>query len=145
MDAREKLRRYLEQRREMGETELVLDNMTVEEALRIVSGASSRSVEQTVERGVEREIPESSDWRAALRATGAAPESPVRKMASRPEEPPTPEVPAPAAAPSLDDVPAGLNVGTPAGELFGGTMATLDTLDAIAKHVASCTRCPLYS
>ena len=45
----------------------------------------------------------------------------------------------------LADVPAGLTVGTPAGELFGGSMASLDSLDAIAKHVASCTRCPLYS
>ena len=30
MDARDKLRRYLEQRRELGETELVLDQMTVD-------------------------------------------------------------------------------------------------------------------
>jgi hypothetical protein len=33
MDARDKLRQYLEQRREMGESELVLDNMTVDEAV----------------------------------------------------------------------------------------------------------------
>lgn len=43
------------------------------------------------------------------------------------------------------DVPVGLSVGTPAGELFGGTMATLGTLEDIVAHVASCTRCPLYS
>ena len=36
MDARDQLRRYLEQRRELGETELVLDGMTVEETLRIL-------------------------------------------------------------------------------------------------------------
>ena len=36
MDAREQLRRYLEQRRDMGETELVLDSMSVDEVLRIV-------------------------------------------------------------------------------------------------------------
>ena len=34
MDAREQLKRYLEQRRDMGETELVLDGLTVDEALR---------------------------------------------------------------------------------------------------------------
>ena len=34
---------------------------------------------------------------------------------------------------------------TPSGELFAGPIASLDSLDAIAKHVASCTRCPLYS
>ena len=36
MDARERLRRYLEQRRELGEQELVLDGMDVNEVLRIV-------------------------------------------------------------------------------------------------------------
>ena len=35
-DARERLRAYLEQRRELGERELVLDGMTVEEVLRLV-------------------------------------------------------------------------------------------------------------
>ena len=40
MDAREQLRRYLEQRREMGETELVLDRMTVDEALRLLGGGA---------------------------------------------------------------------------------------------------------
>jgi DNA polymerase len=29
--------------------------------------------------------------------------------------------------------------------MIGGAMAALDSLDAIAKHVATCTRCPLYS
>ena len=33
MDVREQLRRYLEQRRDLGETELVLDSLSVEEAL----------------------------------------------------------------------------------------------------------------
>jgi DNA polymerase len=41
--------------------------------------------------------------------------------------------------------PSGLSVGTPAGELFGGSLSSLDSLDAIAKVVATCTRCPLYS
>jgi len=39
VDPREQLRRYLEQRREMGESELVLDSLTVDEALRIVGAA----------------------------------------------------------------------------------------------------------
>ena len=33
MDARDRLRAYLEQRRELGEREFVLDGMSVEEAL----------------------------------------------------------------------------------------------------------------
>jgi len=175
MDAREKLRRYLEQRRDMGETELVLDSMSIDEALRIVSGgASSRSTEPSTPRAEEprsarSDVPETSDWRAALRASGAAPEMSKRRtefveaspppiepprdrepveMSSRADEraaPPPPADDSPTHDIILADVPAGLSVGMPAGELFGGSMASLDSLDAIAKHVASCTRCPLYS
>ncbi|HKG95205.1 MAG TPA: hypothetical protein VKA84_25025, partial [Gemmatimonadaceae bacterium] len=36
MDAKERLRRYLEQRRELGEREFVLDGMSVEEVMRVV-------------------------------------------------------------------------------------------------------------
>lgn len=174
MDAREKLRRYLEQRRDMGETELVLDSMSVDEALRIVSGsASSRPTESEAPRTEEprrarSDVPETSDWRAALRASGAAPEMSKRRTEFVEADPPPvelPRQPVEMAAPPeqretqprragetpakheivLADVPAGLSVGAGGGELFGGTMASLDSLDAIAKHVASCTRCPLYS
>src|SRR5439155_20292789 len=41
--------------------------------------------------------------------------------------------------------PAGLSVGKPAGELFGGLLSDLDSLQAVAARVSSCTRCPLYS
>jgi len=42
-DPREQLRRYLEQRRELGERELVLDDLSVDEVLRIVAGPHRRS------------------------------------------------------------------------------------------------------
>ena len=42
MDARERLRRYLEQRREFGETELVLDSMPVEDVMQML-GARART------------------------------------------------------------------------------------------------------
>ena len=156
MDAREQLKRYLEQRRDMGETELVLDGLTVDEALRILGagagigrGAERRespSPAQRVEREagplaapVERELPAGGempgDWRETLRAAGAAP---GEFVAPKPAKPAAPE-PAPA------DAESGLTVGTPSGELFGGPMALLDSLEKIAAHVASCTRCPLYS
>ena len=35
MDARTMLRRYLEQRRELGESELVLDSLTVDDVMRL--------------------------------------------------------------------------------------------------------------
>ena len=152
MDAREQLRRYLEQRRDMGETELVLDRLAVDEALRLIAGAASGTKEPA---SAERDTPlapvgAESDWRAALRAAGASPDVP--RPAKREAEPPraveppiAPKASAPGPASHLA-LPAlqGLSVGTPAGELFGGSLARLESLDAIVKEVASCTKCPLY-
>jgi uracil-DNA glycosylase family 4 len=162
VDARDQLRRYLEQRREMGERELVLDGLTVEEALRIVTGGSTQPAERAgrqeqphVPAAPVADLPADADWRATLRATGAAPTpasgrqpttSPPADAASAtrqtPAAPSASGVPAEAATTAR---PAPITVGSPAGELFGGAMAGLDTLDKIAAHVASCTRCPLYS
>src|SRR4051812_48261500 len=82
----------------MGETELVLDGMTVEDALRIVGGAGGRAASggrrQNAGAESERAAPAPStppaaptasdvhgDWRAALRSAGAAPD---RKPAASP-------------------------------------------------------------
>ena len=59
-------------------------------------------------------------------------------MAAKPTKATAPESP-------RGDAASGLTVGTPSVELFGGPMALLDSLEKIAAHVASCTRCPLYS
>ncbi len=170
MDAREQLRRYLEQRRDMGETELVLDRLTVDETLHILGAPAAPLAESITDRApnTERardevssaEPPASADWRAALRATGAGPadgarppadasrrnrpptESPARPALDEPRRPSGDSSPPP---PLLADVPSGLSVGSAARQLVGGGLASLDSLDAIAKHVASCTRCPLYS
>jgi len=129
----------------MGEKELVLDGLTVEEALRILGAETGGAGARTVDRresasssaAIEREAPvgTSVDWRETLRAAGAAP---GELVAARPDKPTAPE-------PPLDDAPSGLTVGTPSGELFGGAMSLLDSIDKLAAHVASCTRCPLYS
>ena len=42
MDAREQLRRFLEQRREAGETELVFDSLSVDEAMRILGAGAPK-------------------------------------------------------------------------------------------------------
>jgi DNA polymerase len=145
------LRRYLEQRREMGERELVLDDMSVDEALKLIAGRSAGSSAGSAKReegsGVRREAPSrdeepvvagDGDWRAALRATGAAPGStasspsvdstgrPPRRQTSEPDSP----------------LPATVNVPTPSGELFGGS--AIETLEEIETLVASCKKCPLY-
>jgi DNA polymerase len=165
VDAREQLRRYLEQRRELGESELVLDGMTVEEALTIVTGKTARtklSVEASIQQApapaadaAEAPVEIGHDWRETLRAAGAAPGLPKRPASPRdanheptdvadrePRPPSTESLPADAAPVS---VPSGLSVGTPAGELFGGAFSQLDSLAAVAAVVATCTRCPLYS
>ena len=116
MDAKEKLRLYLEQRRELGESELLLDSMTVEEALRTL-GAARKS---------DRGALQSGDWRSAL-----APASPSAPTVSKTPEP----VPAPS---------AGISVTAETEELFNTDIMKLGSLSAIAKAVEACTRCPLY-
>lgn len=107
-NASELLRRYLEQRRETGETELVLDNMSVEDVMRIV-GAKDRPVAKPVER-----VP---DPPPVERADDAGPSD---------------------AAPSIV-------VGKSGADLFGGPMASLDSLEAVAAHATACKRCALWS
>jgi DNA polymerase len=133
MDGREQLRRYLEQRKESGERELVLDQLNVEDVLKLVGAAPKKS-------------DASSDWRDVLRGAGAAPASdgttePAPNAAANiPKSSPSARAPAPEIT-----APPGLSVGNADRELFGGALATLDSLDAVARAVASCTRCPLYA
>lgn len=171
MDAKEQLRRYLEQRREMGERELVLDGMSVEDVMRILgAAASTRTAEPGRARsggksGTDTAVPDSSDWREVLRAAGGAPAKAADKpVASAPppsrEAPATPSLPTQepstperfekpaaeqvAAKPPSDPSSPGLVVGTSSRELFGGPFANIQTVDEIAATVAKCTRCPLY-
>ena len=172
MDARELLRRYLEQRRDLGETELVLDSMSVEDALALlgakVGAAGPRAASPpSASRAPHSDAPASADWREALRAAGGAPEPTARPRAAEREEPmprrtdakpavaateppsqdavhvPTTQNDQPAA--SLEDVPTGLVVGGASRALFDDPAAKLNTLQEIADVVARCTRCPLYS
>ena len=49
MSAEDRLRRYLEQRREMGESELVLDGMTVDDVMKVLGAARTREAGRTRE------------------------------------------------------------------------------------------------
>lgn len=131
MDAREQLRRYLEQRREAGERELVLDGLTVDEVMRLVGAAQAHPggpAAATAPASAIRSTPgaehASADWREVLRSAGAST--------------------VPGAAPDDAPVPDGISVGgsLAAAAQFG---AAFPTLDAIAQAVASCTRCPLHA
>jgi uracil-DNA glycosylase family 4 len=162
VDAREQLRRYLEQRREMGESELVLDSLTVEEAMRIVGGGeASRSSRPAAETSGGM-----ADWREMLRAASGDPanvaqrgqqprraadvEKPRTNQRVDPPRPPAPGRPDPPRAepPRFEgplDAPLGVTVGSDARELFGGPLAHLGSLEEIARVVHECTRCPLYA
>jgi len=144
MDPREQLRLYLEQRRDAGERELVLDQLTVDDVLRIVgAGSSQRPPTPPSTPGASHA---SADWREVLRGTGASPDAGTRQREAR-------EVQASAAAPTpVAPVAPVVPVAAPAGISVGGDQVptlsfgpALESLDAIATAVASCTRCPLYS
>src|SRR5688500_8423504 len=160
MDARELLRKYIEQRREVGETELVLDGLHVEEVMRLLGAAgkarttaggpsSRRSSARTAERP-------GTDWRETLRDAGVggettspvspAPDARVEKVAPPPERVGRLDF---VAAPSTDspvDSPfkKGLVVGNEI-EAVPDLIAQLPSLEAVAEKVQKCTRCPLYS
>jgi DNA polymerase len=154
---RDQLRRYLEQRKELGESELILDRMTVDEVMRIVGAWQDKS---------DAEVPAAevaADWRAALQAAGAGPESAAKDVripaSGRPPQPspvekpranpPRHELVAPGSSPApapprpLSEVPAGISIGSAAHDLFEGGVKP-KSLDEIAATVAKCTRCALY-
>jgi uracil-DNA glycosylase family 4 len=160
MDGREQLRRYLEQRKESGERELVLDQLGVDEVLTLVGAArpaTGKSSGAPARRGQSETPPStpgaehaSADWRDVLRSTGAAPESGTREASREPIVSDTkaassagaPSEPSPA---SHHPLVAGISVGVSDRQLFGGSLANLESLEAVAGAVASCTRCPLYA
>jgi DNA polymerase len=116
MDARAELRRYLEQRRELGESEILLD-ISAADALRLLR-SPKREGAIDAERAVHNdEIPAtidqpSGDWRTLLQGDAA--------------------------------VQRGLIIGGQSAELFNSDIMRLSSLKAVAKAVDECTRCPLY-
>ncbi len=122
-NASELLRRYLEQRRESGETELVLDGMTVEDVMKIVGARPT---------ALGRPAP-------VQPAPVVAP--PVERLA---EATPVERADAPS-APSEISGSVPIAVGKAGSDLFGGPFAKLESLEAVAAHAASCKRCPLWS
>jgi DNA polymerase len=115
MNARDKLRIYLEQRRDTGESDLVLDSLTVEEVLGALGAAGTVSPS----RPAGGESNPDPDWRRALASAQ----------------------PQPAPAPPA---PPGISAGNENAELFGSAIARMPSLDTIRDAIAACTRCPLH-
>lgn len=144
MDAKGLLRRYLEQRRELGESEMVLDRLHVEEVMRLL-GAAGTSAPPNQPHSMREIAPAAAqDWRTSLREAGVnvdAP-APVPDSAGAAAIEPTP------ANESIpDDMPfkKGIVVGTAEAELIPGAIEKLRSLEEIAEKVHKCTRCPLYA
>ena len=174
MDARDQLRRFLEQRREAGETELVFDSLSVDEAMRILGAAPSeargqrpeareigvrlqlpdqkpkRSPEEKLESdpnsAAERAVPANAgDWRAVLKAADAAPPPPTSGPGSRYTMPaPTTTAPDSHATIPLDQVPQGIIIGGSGKELFSGSASPYASLTELSTAVSTCTLCPLH-
>jgi len=170
VDARVLLRRYLEQRRELGESEMVLDALTVEDVMRLL-GATGQTLTSaaTPLRSVRELAGEpSDDWRTALQEAGvmvdtptsgaraapppseptnAAPPAPTPRMAF----PPEPISPTTTAEPTNEMgarqeivAPRGIVIASAEAELIPGAIGQLESLEEIAKKVKDCTRCALY-
>ncbi len=97
MDARDRLRQYLEQRRELGESEFVLDSLSVEDALRTLglqgnlpaprpredgapSPQSPANPESAARRAAAEELAAGGNWRDTLKAIG------VEKGGTKPQD-----------------------------------------------------------
>src|SRR5918992_1135507 len=148
----------------MGESELVLDRLTVDEVLRIVGAQGKRGTPPV------REPADDTDWRKTLRDVDAGiastrerlpsenapraiaspppPHSP-KPSSSKPSSPSIPSIPSIPSTPSTtrlsDLAPTGLVVGGREAELFGGPISQAASLADVAEMVRTCTRCPLYA
>jgi len=137
MDARERLRLYLEQRRELGESDLVLDSMPVDDVLRLLgdkSPAAPRSTEAAASGG---------NWRDTLKsigAEGAAIGPPVVPSVDLRGIRDSVASSTPAAAPEPGQP---IVIGRSVREFMAGPLAAVETLDALAAHIAGCTGCTL--
>ena len=145
MDARGLLRRYLEQRRELGESELVLDGLHVDDVMRLLGAAGTSPIAAPPRRSIREIAPSAAqDWRTSLREAGVNVDAPA----------PAADAPMDAAieaAPATEFIPddmvfkKGIVVGANEAELIPSAIEKLRSLDEIAEKVHECRRCPLYA
>ena len=145
MDARSLLRRYLEQRRELGESELVLDGLTVEDAMRLL-GAASRSAPPTRPKRSVRELvgEPSHDWRESLRDAGVNVDA-VSSAATVSSEATIESAATTVEIPTDMAFKKGIVIEPSEAELLPSAIEKLGSLEEIAEKVRKCTRCPLYA
>ena len=149
MDARDALRRLLEQRLEAGETTLVLESMRAADIVVPAPSVTSRAMaerppmrdETAPARRMDAPTPSEQsdvpavmpDWRTALQESGA---EPLAQKSDRAKEASAARV---AAAANQPGKPSKVKV-TP-----DAPLPPMESLAQVAGAVATCTRCPLYS
>ena len=136
MNAKERLRAYLEQRRELGESEMVLDALEVDDVMRMLGALE----------GDAMSVPPADDWKAVMQSMKGASPSPT--PAAVPPSPPV--VPADVTTSSRAAgtlriegivVPLGLRVERTA--VPGASGAVWASLDEVTAAIAACTGCAL--
>jgi len=149
VDAKTLLRRYLEQRREMGESELVLDSLQVDDVMRLLGAVGKGGIAAKLQPS-PREIASAAvgeevrDWRESLRGAGVNVDAPMAPPPSYPRESESVALSASGETTTEMAFKKGIVVGSGEAELIPSAIEKLDTLDQIAKKVQKCTRCPLY-
>ena len=144
MDVKDLLRRYIEQRRELGESELVLDGLSVEDVMRLIGAAGgSRSSPEATRNVRELVSSDTRDWRTSLREAGVNVDAPTSTVAAPAEASPGTEPPS---ATTTDDMAfkKGIVVAPDDADLIPDAILKLSSLDEIAEKVKKCTRCSLY-
>ena len=156
------LRRYIEQRRDVGETELVLDTLQVDEVMRLLGAAGRTSAGRNSPPDLSAGAEPGKDWRTTLRDAGAEREDTQRPASPEASAPAVSAMPrAESSLPRvgrLDFAPGpggdaggelafkkGLIVGPAELEIVPDLIAGLPSLPAIAEKVQECRRCPLYA
>jgi len=144
VDVKDLLRRYIEQRRELGESELVLDGLSVEDVMRLIGAAGgSRSSPEATRNVRELVSSDTRDWRTSLREAGVNVDAPSSTVAAPAEASPGTEPPS---ATTTDDMAfkKGIVVAPDDADLIPDAILKLSSLDEIAEKVKKCTRCSLY-
>lgn len=140
MDARDRLRQYLEQRKELGESDLVLDGMAVDDLMMLLGGrekVDAVPARRAAEPRREPPTPDAPPPRAPddRGASGPAPTagSFAADAAARPAQP---------MHPPGQPISIGGSIAGAAGATFAGKY---ESLDAVAAAVAACTLCGLHA
>ena len=145
MDAKELLRRYIEQRRELGESELVLDRLNVEDVMRLIGAAGTVRPEPAVSRTVrELDSLDTRDWRTSLRDAGVKVDTPTATSAPLVDSAPETELPAVTTTHDMA-FKKGIVVAPDEADLIPDAILKLRSLDEIGAKVKMCTRCSLYA